>query len=351
VRRIGSFEVVERQPELGSGVAGVTTSNGPSIQIGLGDALNYLPRALDEPFVAHPLARLLVKDIPLALDPAVAAPGYKIQGSPGRGRWAETVWVAIFDRLITTTAQRGYYLVYLFRADGSAVYLSLNQGTTAVHAEVGGRRYLNVLRDRSTMYAELLGSEGLAGLQLGPIELGREGRLTRGYEAGSIAAVSYVAGVVPGELRLRSDLALFLELYRRLIEMNDNLAEDNLPDGQETPDGLLGKEGASAVQEALEAKQLRWHRRAERNHSLSRDAKRIHGTTCVVCGFNYAERYGALGDGYIEAHHLTPFADLPERPTRLDPERDFAVVCANCHRMIHKRRPPYELHEVRLALR
>lgn len=119
------------------------------------------------------------------------APGYKVQGSRGRGRWAETVWVSAFDRLVTETAQRGYYIVYLFKRDGEGVYLSINQGTTAVYEEVGGRRYLGVLQDRATVYAGLLRSEGLDGLEVGPIDLGGGGRLTRGYEAGNVAARYY----------------------------------------------------------------------------------------------------------------------------------------------------------------
>jgi 5-methylcytosine-specific restriction protein A len=39
--------------------------------------------------------------------------------------------------LITETAQRGYYIVYLFRGDGAAVHLSINQGTTQVLGEYG----------------------------------------------------------------------------------------------------------------------------------------------------------------------------------------------------------------------
>jgi 5-methylcytosine-specific restriction protein A len=66
-----------------------------------------------------------VRDAPEAVREVVTGPGYKLQGSRGRGRWAETVWVAVFDRLVTETAQRGYYIVYLLRRDGDGVYLSL----------------------------------------------------------------------------------------------------------------------------------------------------------------------------------------------------------------------------------
>jgi len=53
------------------------------------------------------------------------------------------------------------------------------------------------------------------------------------------------------------------------------------------------------------------------------------------CGFNFSERYGALGDGYCHVHHLTPLSDAPDegRAANLD---DLAIVCANCHAMIHR---------------
>jgi 5-methylcytosine-specific restriction enzyme A len=252
--------------------------------------------------------------------------------------------VAVFDRLITDTAQRGYYLVYLLRRDGDGLYLSLNQGTTAVHAEVGGRRYLGVLRDRAAMYAELLSSEGLNGLQLGPIDLGGGGTLTRGYEAGNVAAQYYDAKALPADAKLQADLRRFIALYRRLVDANDHLTDADMPTAQ-------SEQEADESVRALEAKRLRWHLRAERNPKLVAEAKRVHGSTCSVCGFEFAARYGQIGEGYIEAHHLTPFSELDGRPTQLDARHDFAVVCANCHRMIHRKRPPYTLLEVMDRLR
>ncbi len=329
-----------------------TALGGPLSEL-LEEALSLLPQSLEEEFKDHLLARLLVRAIPETLALAITEPGYKIQGSPGRGRWAATVWVSIFDRLVTTSAQNGYYLVYLFREDGAGVYFSLNQGTTAVHAEVGGRRYLTVLRDRATVYGGLLGTSATAGLELGAIDLGGEGRLTRGYEAANIAAFYYPSGAIPEDEQLFGDLHRMLALYRDLVEANDYLAATDNP-GDGATGGAFGETPADAAPDAdlaIEAKQLRWHLRAERNPNLARDAKRIHGTTCAVCGFNYGERYGELGDGYIEAHHLTPFAELSDRPTQLDPARDFAVLCASCHRMVHRHRPPYELDAIRAALK
>ena len=70
------------------------------------------------------------------------------------------------------------------------------------------------------------------------------------------------------------------------------------------------------------------HRR-ERNPQLRRAAIEIHGTDCMVCGFNFETAYGALGKGFIEVHHVTPLSDAGL--TRTDPNIDLVVLCANCH--------------------
>ncbi len=82
-------------------------------------------------------------------------------------------------------------------------------------------------------------------------------------------------------------------------------------------------------------RKLRQHKRIDRNSKLSREAKRIHGTTCKVCGFNFEAKYGQLGRGFIEAHHLQPLSNLKKEKLLLSPRDDFTVLCANCYRIIH----------------
>jgi len=55
---------------------------------------------------------------------------------------------------------------------------------------------------------------------------------------------------------------------------------------------------------------------------------------CDVCKFSFIERYGDLGEDFIEGHHIIPLASL-EEGQRTKPE-DIALVCSNCHRMIHR---------------
>ena len=52
------------------------------------------------------------------------------------------------------------------------------------------------------------------------------------------------------------------------------------------------------------------------------------------CGFNFEMVYGEIGSGFAEVHHLTPLGECGQPiSTTL---ADLAVVCANCHRMIHR---------------
>jgi predicted HNH restriction endonuclease len=86
----------------------------------------------------------------------------------------------------------------------------------------------------------------------------------------------------------------------------------------------------------------RKHLVRERNQALVMKKKRAvlstTGTlTCEVCRFDFLETYAELGRGFAECHHLTPLALLTETTeTRLE---DLAIVCANCHRMLHRGKP------------
>ena len=69
---------------------------------------------------------------------------------------------------------------------------------------------------------------------------------------------------------------------------------------------------------------------------------------CGVCGFDYSERYGALGSGYAQVHHLARLSDR-SAPTRTS-LADLIVVCASCHAIIHRGGACREPEEVRTAL-
>ncbi|GJD81360.1 DUF3578 domain-containing protein [Methylobacterium gregans] len=187
----------------------------------LGHALRRIveeyPLARTEPPAGHPLAAVIRKGAPDELRRALAGLDgpFLVKGSPGRGtRWAAVPWLAVFDPAITTSATRGYYLVYLFPAHREQVHLSLAQGTVAAIREHGPRAgaYLrasgDALRARLADLAERLPVQS--------IELGSAGELPEGYEGAHILGLSYTLAELGDERRLRTDLATGIAAYRAL---------------------------------------------------------------------------------------------------------------------------------------
>ncbi|MBB6411858.1 HNH endonuclease [Mesorhizobium sangaii] len=92
------------------------------------------------------------------------------------------------------------------------------------------------------------------------------------------------------------------------------------------------------------------HQRRERNRKLveARKQKALDETNelrCEACDLSFGDRYGPHGDGFIEVHHVRPLHTLREGDkTALS---DLALVCANCHRMIHRRQPWLSVKQVR----
>ena len=89
----------------------------------------------------------------------------------------------------------------------------------------------------------------------------------------------------------------------------------------------------------------------------SKIVKKERGYVCEACGFDFKKIYGDIslnkkGETYIEAHHLTPLSSLPEgKAQKFNPKDDFRVLCANCHKMVHRKNPPYTIEEIKAELK
>jgi hypothetical protein len=84
----------------------------------------------------------------------------------------------------------------------------------------------------------------------------------------------------------------------------------------------------------------------ERSPGARRECIEAFGTDCQVCGINFGQTYGKIGNGFIHVHHLKPLAEAGEQ-YELDPITDLRPVCPNCHAMLHKRKPPYSVEELK----
>jgi hypothetical protein len=95
-------------------------------------------------------AQLLLRAADEHLDEHIPS-GVNIKGSGGQGIPTATPWVVFFDPDETTTAQEGFYLVYLFAAGLETVSLSLNQGVTRLRDELGHGDAVRELRRRAEL--------------------------------------------------------------------------------------------------------------------------------------------------------------------------------------------------------
>ena len=296
-----------------------------SLNTALSILMEEFPRACSEAFGGNSVAEFIRRDVPAAIHAAIGDNDrYIVEGSPGQGNWARVPWAAIFDRFITETAQEGYYLVYLIREDFSGVYLSLNQGVTTIKRQYGADAKHSLAARAQDFLARI--GEIPSSIVRGAIDvrLSKKSRLGSLYEQGAICSIFYERDKIPSDKVLVSDLKLFLDYYFKLVHSESSIYEQIHTEEDEND---LDWE---------DLRKLRIHKRVERNRRLAAKVKKQLGLICQACGFNFEVVYGAIGRDFIEAHHLTPVAELRGKRIALNPKIDFAVLCSNCHRMIHK---------------
>jgi predicted HNH restriction endonuclease len=120
-----------------------------------------------------------------------------------------------------------------------------------------------------------------------------------------------------------------------------------------SPDAELDFERLDFASAGEGGRSLIAHRRIERDRRLierkRRAVQRMTGALlCEVCEFDFGV-YENLGEGFCEVHHLRPLSEATSvARTRL---KDLAVVCANCHRMIHRDGQVRPLYRVRASLK
>jgi len=279
------------------------------------------------------------------------ADSFLFKSSSGQmNTWADVPWIAVMDPDVTTSTQSGYDVVYLFSVDMKRVYLSLNQGVTYIRQELGKKNTLKELsrraafiRERVTEYKEFFSDD--------PINL--SSNLSKSerpelYEPGHAFGKEYLADNLPSEEVLLNDLKNILELYLSLTHRGG--LDTELSGSDYEPDFTKDND-------LEERRRYVKHRRIERNSKNAREVKKIRGYICEACGFDFESFYGKISfnkknEKFIEAHHLVPLSNLPEgKPLMFNAKEDFRVLCSNCHRMVHRKNPPYTIEELKSLIK
>jgi 5-methylcytosine-specific restriction enzyme A len=157
-----------------------------------------------------------------------------------------------------------------------------------------------------------------------------------------------------GRLDLTIEAQTILPIYKTLFTFEERMAAyERLKSYNYEVQGVIFEDGVDlqTIQEDILAENIEdgyelrseggiktfFGKRYERNAENRLRAIEIHGLSCVVCNFNFEEAYGERGKDFVEVHHVNPLSTLDGIEVEVDPATDLAPVCANCHRMIHRR--------------
>ncbi|WP_207653885.1 MrcB family domain-containing protein [Clostridium sp. BSD9I1] len=186
---------------------------------------NYVNARSGQEFKEHQLGETVRKHIPTYLKNLdfINSNTYEIKGSIGQGNWAKVPWVAIMNKSITNTTQKGVYVVYLFSEEMDKLYLTLNQGVTEYE-----NKFKKLANKKLQENAESIRKK----LSLNeyefkkPISLG-EGGLGKSYEAGAIATIEYNPKDLPNDNVLKEDLLKMLDYYEKYANTDQISDQEN----------------------------------------------------------------------------------------------------------------------------
>ncbi|HDR7719575.1 DUF3578 domain-containing protein [Bacillus albus] len=132
---------------------------------------------------------------------------YVVTGSIGQGNWAAVPWLAIMNKDITTSTQRGYYIVYLFSEDMERLYLTIAQGVTKTDKEELDK-IKEEIREQIHMSQKVKKND--------EIFLGTSSKAI-GYANSTAAYIAYDVNKMPNESELVEDLEEMLRYYEGFI--------------------------------------------------------------------------------------------------------------------------------------
>lgn len=166
-------------------------------------------QARTERFAGHKMGAVVRHEMTTEITrlPFINHNQYVVTGSVGQGNWAAVPWLAIMNKDITTSTQRGYYIVYLFSEDMERLYLTLAQGVTETTKEEM-QKIKEEIREKIHMSQKVKKDD--------EIFLGTSLK-AKGYANSTAAYIAYDANKMPSEKELVEDLEEMLRYYEGFI--------------------------------------------------------------------------------------------------------------------------------------
>jgi MoxR-like ATPase len=144
-------------------------------------------------------------------------PRLEILFSAGSGAWATIPWLGFFDPRETKTPQRGVFVVFRFRADGSGVYLTLAEGFGEGGGRAGSAKRRQSMAARKPLLRGLLPELAERFRLDDEVDLRSDNAKAKAYEQSAIAHKLYERGALPSDAEIEDDLRLMLTAYERYV--------------------------------------------------------------------------------------------------------------------------------------
>lgn len=143
-----------------------------------------------------------------------------VQGRDGTGPKTFIPWVRIHSPELSPSATKGWYVVYLFEADGEGVHLCISHGSTRFDGSAFIQRRPEEVVPLMTWSRAVLAAEASqAGFSPG-VNLGSSGDLAIAYEASTAFSRRYTRDALPDDATLAKHAAravlLLGQLYRSI---------------------------------------------------------------------------------------------------------------------------------------
>lgn len=278
---------------------------------------------------------------------------YSIKGSIGQGRRSEIPWLAIFNTDITKKATEGFYLVYLFKADFSGFYLSLNQGFMYFKNKNTSKALENI-KKVSDNFKKICNVEKE---MFADIDLLLQKKLARGYKAGHILGKYYNINSIPDDNILVNDLLLMTNIYENMINQiggrnyyyeyidsvvecgagilfNDNDLENGVDDVL-SQNLIFNDESDHTPKTKSNLVTIGGSLKYPRNPNIAARAITQSNYLCENDNKHKSFTRKTNGKSYTEAHHLIPLCYYDDFDYSLDHESNICSLCSDCHNCLH----------------
>lgn len=265
---------------------------------------------------------------------------YKLLVVKHAGNWSSVAWIVVTDERVTDTAKRGYYPVYSFFENGKKIMFSLGQGYYDIRQKYK-KEANSILISRGIILKNKSGDFKKYGFKnVGSTKITIKKDIQREIWVKSTAfGKIYDVKNLPNDESLIFDLKNMLTIYDKIIH-NGGTNESIEQIDQEDKDIENNLNGSEKIAVKLHREHEKYFIKTDAK--LIKNLKKKYNYTCQACNLKFDKIYGNYNKNldYVEAHHIVPKSEILKKKDLNQQlgrdEKDFAILCANCHRMIHR---------------